>query len=243
MPSPLFSPPLLDSSLLPMEDRDIQDPVGEEVQFVARARQHIWQAVALLEGALLLVVIPGMVFLAFRAATPTTRWYRITEVGQVQAIQYNDLNYSPQTVEARRHLENWARYSYAREQGTVLQTYRRRFYFMSGDLVTATRQKDDKEQIIAQIAAGRAPGNKITDVSISFTSFRTRGSLAKGTAEIHFTKFFDAPTLAPQHFQATVTFEIDPTRVPEIATNMMPEYQEVNPIGLMITFADERQIQ
>jgi hypothetical protein len=216
MQGTLFTAPPLDSSLVPLDEKDILDPVGEEVQRVKQTETRIWKLVSLFEASLLVLILPVTAFLAYRVSQPVVRWMRINTMGQVQAIQYNDLNYTPEAVEVRQHLSDWATYSYARQQQTVLATYRRRFYFMTATLVAATRQKDDKEQVIAQIAAGRIPSNKITDLTISFTSFETRASRAKGTAEIYFTKVFEAASTMtrPQHFQTSVTFEVDPSRVP-----------------------------
>ena len=244
MQETLFTAPPQDSSLVPLDERDILDPVGEEVQRIKRTETQIWKLVSLFEALLLLLILPATAFLAYRVSQPVVRWMRINTMGQVEAIQYNDLNYTPEAVEVRQHLSDWATYSYARQQQTVLATYRRRFYFMTSALVAMTRQKDDKDQVIAQIAVGRIPGNKITDLTISFTSFETHGSKAKGTAEIYFSKVLESPSPSKpsQHFQTSVTFEVDPSRVPSITANLLPEYQEVNPIGLLITFLDERMI-
>ncbi len=240
----LLTPLPLPSDLNPLGDEDIRDPVGEEIERLQSGEMRLWKAVTCLFAGLLAVSVPANIYLANRAAHSVTRWIRIDAMGSAAPIQYNDLNYTPMTVDVRRYLSNWAEYSYARQQETVVQTYRRRFFFMGTDLIAATRAKDDQEQTVVLVKAGRTPGNVIRDVNPVFTSFVTRGSTARGTATVYFTKVFNSQSvvIAAQHWQTTVTFEVDPNRVPDIATNLIPEFQIINPIGLLITFMDERLI-
>jgi hypothetical protein len=94
MQETLFTAPPLDSSLVPLDEKDILDPVGEEVQRVKQTETRIWKLVSLFEASLLVLILPVTAFLAYRVSQPVVRWMRINTMGQVQAIQYNDLNYT-----------------------------------------------------------------------------------------------------------------------------------------------------
>jgi hypothetical protein len=246
MPKTLLTklPPASDLDLL--EPADIRDPIGEEIERTRESKLRAWQGTAVLLAGLLAICVPTLIHLANKTAHPITRWIRIDPMGLAQTIQYNDLNYTPQTVEVKRYLLHWVQSSYARQQETVLTTYPERFYFMASDLVSSTQAKDLQDQTIAAVKAGRIPGNTLKDVSVVFRSFVTKGSTAKGTADIYFTKVFGGAT--PQHFETAVTFEVDPNifedqaRLAAVAPEFKNDLQQQNPIGLFISYMDEQAL-
>jgi type IV secretion system protein VirB5 len=229
------------SNLVPVTE--VYDPVGREIEHrTYEYNRRGWQVAGVAGGILLLSVWLNV----YQAAHPTpTRYVRIDEMGRAQPIAYSDLSYRPEPPEVRYFLNQWAQYSYARQRETVATTYRKRFYFMSHDLIQKVQAADRRSQEIEGVKSGKLDSNTLDVTSIQITSLNQHPGqdiVADGQAEIRFVKHFYSQGNAAgflQAWRAAVHFVIAPGVQPKIAPELLPEYQRLNPLGFVITYLDE----
>lgn len=222
---------------------EVYDPVGAELEYrTYEYNRRGWQVAGVAGGMLLLSIWLNV----YQAAHPTpTRYVRIDETGRAQPIAYSDLNYRAEPAEIRYFLNQWAQYSYDRQRETVATTYRKRFYFMSRDLIQKVQAADRRSQEIEGVESGRLASNTVDVVSIQITSLEQHPGqdiAADGQAEIRFVKHFYAQgTMAGflQPWRAAVHFVVAPAVLPKIQPALLPEYERLNPLGFTITFLDE----
>src|SRR5579884_1545050 len=55
---------------------------------------------------------------------------RINEIGQAQALDYNDFKYRPQEVENRHYLAQWAQLYYGRNRFSIQKDFTSSLYFL-----------------------------------------------------------------------------------------------------------------
>src|SRR5689334_12810412 len=93
------------------------DHVGNEVYASHYAERKMYRFVVATLAVLLAISLFGDISLAKRKIV--YRYIRIDEMGRAQAIQYNDLNYSPREGEIRTYLTDWANYRYTINRETI----------------------------------------------------------------------------------------------------------------------------
>jgi type IV secretion system protein VirB5 len=107
------------------------------------------------------------------------------------------------------------------------------------------RDRDSKQNAIANILAGHEPENDITILSTNLTSFGKQSVgtsvVAAGSADIVLQKSFQKDgTEKKQTWVIAVRFYLNPEQV-EAQSADNPEYQSINPLGLtIIEFIENR---
>jgi type IV secretion system protein VirB5 len=215
----------------------IADTVGTEI-YTAHYYERRTGRWAL--GILGVVACFEMAVIVQLAGRPVvTRYIRIDEAGRAMPIAYNDLDYSPREGEIRTFLTDWATLRYTRLAATMAKTYPKNYYFLNEALAQSLMSADLKNRTVALVAAGQTEENDVQINNVTFTSLgkeRIRNAPAyTDTAIIDLFKTFAATTPARrEHWQVSVTFYLNPGAVSERAKTA-PEFEIVNPLGLIIT--------
>ena len=171
---------------------------------------------------------------------PAKRIYiKLDALGRAIPVKYSDLeHYTPDAAVAKTYLADWATYRFGRLRATVLKTFPKNYLFLDSKYGQQIKDRDQKQNAIANILAGREPENDVTILATNLTSFgkQSLGTsiVAAGTADIALQKTFtkDGASHA-QTWVIAVRFFLNPEQVEgQSADN--PDYQTINPLGLTI---------
>ena len=214
-----------------------QDEIAEEVFAARQYAKRLTRTVV--TGQSILLVLFGLI-IAGLATRPARRIYiKVSDVGRATPVKYSDLeHYTPDAAVARTYLEDWVNYRFRRLRASVLKTFPKNYLFLDKKYGEAIQAEDQKQNVIANIVAGREPENDVTILSTNLTSFgkQSVGSsvVVAGTADIAFLKTFvlNGQTHT-QTWVVAVRFFINPEQVSEQSADN-PEYQTINPLGLTI---------
>jgi len=159
---------------------------------------------------------------------------RINEIGQAQALGYNDFKYRPQEVENRHYLAQWAQLYYGRNRYSIQKDFTNSLYFLSSDLQHAVVDQYRKDKVIETFMADSTSAN--VDIEVKNVSIEDlRQSPYK--AEIEFVKIFANPAdhseIKRERWTAHVTYSFRQ----HVANDMLL----VNPLGLTINYFREDQ--
>ena len=139
---------------------------------------------------------------------------------------------------AKSYLSDWAKYRFGRMRATVLQTFPKNYLFLESKYGQQIKDRDQHENVVANILAGHDAENDVVILSTNLTSFgkQSMGAfvLAAGTADIAIRKVFhkDGDTRF-QTWIIPVRFYLNPDQVDAQSADN-PEYQTINPLGLTI---------
>jgi type IV secretion system protein VirB5 len=146
---------------------------------------------------------------------------------------------------AKTYLADWTKFRYGRLRATVLKTFPKNYLFLESKYGAQVRDRDSKQNAIANILAGHEPENDITILSTNLTSFGKQSVgtsvVAAGSADIVLQKSFQKDgTEKKQTWVIAVRFYLNPEQV-EAQSADNPEYQSINPLGLtIIEFIENR---
>jgi type IV secretion system protein VirB5 len=234
----------LETTLLPTDDGELEqlppiqkDEIAEEVFAARQYANRLTRTVVVAESILLVffgLVIGGL------ALRPARRIYiKLDQFGRATPVQYSDLeHYTPDAAVAKSYLSDWATFRFQRLRTTVLKTFPKNYLFLEAKYGQQIRNRDQRENVIANILASHEPENDVTILSTNLTSFgkRSLGSsvVAAGTADIALQKTFlkDGATRA-QTWIIAVRFFLNPDQVDAQSADN-PDYQTINPLGLTI---------
>jgi len=214
-----------------------KDEIAEEV-FAARVyAKRLTRTVVM--GQSILLVLFGLCIYGL-ATRPAKRVYvKLDQLGRATPVKYQDLeHYTPDAAVAKNYLSDWATFRFGRLRATVLKTFPKNYLFLDSKYGQQIKDRDQKDNVIANILAGRDPENDVTILATNLTSFGKRSVgtsvVAAGTADIVLQKIFmkDGVTRS-QTWVIAVRFFLNPEQV-EAQSADNAEYQTINPLGLTI---------
>ncbi len=214
-----------------------QDEVAEEV-FVARMYAKRLTRTVVTSQSILLVLF-GLCIVGL-ATRPAKRIYiKIDQFGRATPVKYSDLeHYTPDAAVAKTYLGDWAQYRFRRLRATILKNFPENYLFLEARYGEQIKAQDQRENVVANVLAGREAENDVTILSTNLTSFgkQSLGSsvVAAGTADIALLKTFSKDGMThTQTWIIAVRFFLNPDQV-EAQSADNPDYQTINPLGLTI---------
>lgn len=221
------------------------DLVGMEIYSAHYRVDRAKNAVIGILAGISLILVCAVVCLALRPRV--TRWVRVDTMGRAAEIQYSDLKFTPTEGMARTYLADWAKDRYTTLKDSFAKNYPQNYIFMSEALSRKYMAEDLKSKLIARVASGQVEQNDLTvenPVILSFTTEETKdGTIAKGTAIIEMVKVFSAQySQHPRNekWDVSVEFVINPAQVGKKSSED-PNYERVNPLGVVITAFHENR--
>lgn len=234
----------LQTRIIPTDEVEIarlppirQDEIAEEVFAARRYAKRLTRTVVM--GQTLLLILFGLCIYGL-AVRPAKRIYiKLDALGRATPVKYSDLeHYTPDAAVAKTYLADWATYRFGRLRATVLKTFPKNYLFLDSKYGQQIKDRDQKQNAVANVLAGREPENDVTILATNLTSFgkQSLGTsiVAAGTADIALQKTFtkDGASHA-QTWVIAVRFFLNPEQVEgQSADN--PDYQTINPLGLTI---------
>ena len=120
----------------------------------------------------------------------------------------------------------------------MLKSFPKNYLFLDSKYGQQIKDRDQKDNVIANILAGHEPENDVTILATNLTSFgkQSLGNsvVAAGTADIALLKTFTKDGVShTQTWVIAVRFFLNPEQV-EAQSADNPDYQTINPLGLTI---------
>jgi type IV secretion system protein VirB5 len=228
------------------EEAILIDHVGNEVYASHYAERKAYRFMLAALTVLLACSVFGNVSLAKRRLV--YRYIRIDEMGRAQAIQYNDLDYSPREGEIRTYLTDWANYRYTINRETIAKKYSLNYYFLAQPLASQLMGEDNQNHLVSQVMSGQVEQSDVEVRDVTITSMSVEmvsgAKLAKGTALVSLDKLY-SPRYSRQprteHWVVSVTYYLNPAIVNDEARTL-PQFETLNPLGLVITEFHENRV-
>lgn len=236
---------LSDLNLTP-EQALLADEIGNEVYASHYAERKAYRLI-LGCGTVLLLGSMGLNFaLARRPAV--NRYIRIDEMGRAQAIQYNDLSYSPREGEIRTYLADWASFRYTVSRDTIAKKYPLNYYFLSQVLASQLMTEDNQNHLVSQVVGGQIEQSDVEVKNVTITSMSQEtvqgAAMARGTALLALDRYY-SPTHSreprTEHWMLSITYYLNPKQVSDQA-KVYPQYEFINPLGLTISEFHENRV-
>jgi len=232
------------TTIIPTDERETaqfppvqQDAIAEEVFAARRYAKRLTRTVVMAQSILLLLFGLCIYGLATR---PARRIYiKIDDVGRATPVKYSDLeHYTPDAAVARTYLADWATFRYGRLRASVLKTFPKNYLFLDSKYGQQIKDRDEKQNVVANILAGHEPENDMTILATNLTSFSKQSVgtsvVAAGTADVALQKKFTKDAVShTQTWIVAVRFFLNPDQV-EAQSADNPDYQTINPLGLTI---------
>jgi type IV secretion system protein VirB5 len=234
----------LETTITPTDEEELaqlppirQDEIAEEVFAARRYAKRLTRTVVLAQSILLVLFGVCIVGLALR---PARRVYiKIDQVGRATPVKYSDLeHYTPDAAVAKTYLSDWAQFRFQRLRASVLKTFPKNYLFLESKYGQQIKDRDQRDNVVANVLAGHEPENDVTILSTNLTSFGKQSIgvsiVAAGTADIALQKTFTKDGFTRvQTWVIAVRFYLNPDQV-EAQSADHPEYQTINPLGLTI---------
>lgn len=226
------------SDIDPIEE--IEDHTGDEIY---KAQYQENRTLRWGTGVLTLLLLgAGGTIAKLALRPPIVLTVRINEAGVATPIAYNTFNYTPQDVELRNYLTNWANYRYRHLRATTAKEYPANYHFVEDGLASQLMAQDRMTREVPKILTGQMEENEIEVRNVQFTGKgqeRINGMLLPtGSAVIDLYKTFLPKPGSPtrkEHWAVSVNFYLNYEQVWEKAKKN-PEYQNYNPLGLTLTY-------
>jgi type IV secretion system protein VirB5 len=234
----------LQTTMMPTDEQEVEqmpaiqkDEIAEEV-FAARLyAKRLTRTVVV--GQSILLVLFGLCIYCL-AVRPARRIYiKLDQFGRATPVKYSDLeHYTPDAAVAKSYLADWATFRFGRLRASVLKTFPKNYLFLESKYGQQIKDRDQRENVVANILAGHEPENDLTILSTNLTSFGKQSIgasvVAAGTADIALQKTFtkDGSTHT-QTWIIAVRFFLNPDQVDAQSADT-PDYQTINPLGLTI---------
>jgi type IV secretion system protein VirB5 len=235
----------IDICLTP-EQALLADQIGNEVYASHYAERKAYRLI-LVCGTVLLLGSMGL-NLALARRPAINRYIRIDEMGRAQAIQYNDLSYSPREGEIRTYLADWANYRYTVSRDTIAKKYPLNYYFLSQVLASQLMTEDNQNRLVSQVVGGQIEQSDVEVKNVTITSMSQETvqgtAMARGTALLALDRYY-SPTHSreprTEHWMLSITYYLNPKQVSDQA-KVYPQYEFINPLGLTITEFHENRV-
>jgi type IV secretion system protein VirB5 len=234
----------IDTTLIPIDEQAAEqlpviqkDEIAEEVFAARQYAKRLTRTVVIAQSVLL--VLFGLMIYGL-ATRPARRIYiKLDQFGRATPVKYSDLeHYTPDAAVAKSYLADWATYRFQRVRALVLKTFPKNYLFLESRYGQQIKDRDQKENVVANILAGHEPENDVRILSTNLTSFGKQSIgasvVAAGTADIALQKTFtkDGETHV-QTWIIAVRFFLNPDQVDAQSADN-PDYQTINPLGLTI---------
>jgi type IV secretion system protein VirB5 len=233
----------LETSIVSTDEPDVelpaikQDEIAEEVFAARRYAKRLTRTVVMSQSILLVLFGLCIVGLAMR---PARRIYiKVDQVGRATPVKYSDLeHYTPDAAVAKTYLTDWATFRFGRLRASVLKTFPKNYLFLEARYGQQIKDRDQRDNVVANILAGHEPENDVTILSTNLTSFGKQSVgasvVAAGSADIALQKIYhqDGATRL-QTWIVAVRFYLNPDQVDAQSADN-PDYQTINPLGLTI---------
>ncbi len=237
--------PLTDAAYTP-EQAVLTDTIANEIYAAHYNERRTSRIVSSGLSVLLLGSFASIVALAHKPVI--NRYIRIDEMGEAQAIQYSDLNYSPREGEVRTYLTDWANYRYTLNRETVAKKYPLNYYFLSSTLATQLMAEDNAAHTISQVSSGQIEQSDVDVRNVTITSMSTEqiqgAMIAKGTALVNIDKLYSVRNSREprtEHWMLSLTYYLNPKQVSDQA-KVFPQFETINPLGLTVTEFHENRL-
>jgi type IV secretion system protein VirB5 len=187
----------------------------------------------------ILLVLFGLCIVGL-AMRPARRIYiKVDQVGRATPVKYSDLeHYTPDAAVAKTYLTDWATFRFGRLRASALKTFPKNYLFLEAKYGQQIKDRDQRDNVVANILAGHEPENDVTILSTNLTSFGKQSVgasvVAAGSADIALQKIYhqDGATRL-QTWIVAVRFYLNPDQVDAQSADN-PDYQTINPLGLTI---------
>jgi type IV secretion system protein VirB5 len=234
----------IDTTLIPIDEQAAEqlpviqkDEIAEEVFAARQYAKRLTRTVVIAQSVLL--VLFGLMIYGL-ATRPARRIYiKLDQFGRATPVKYSDLeHYTPDAAVAKSYLADWATYRFQRLRASVLKTFPKNYLFLESRFGQQIKDRDQRENVVANILAGHEPENDVRILSTNLTSFGKQSIgasvVAAGTADIALQKTFtkDGETHV-QTWLIAVRFFLNPDQV-DAQSAENPDYQTINPLGLTI---------
>jgi type IV secretion system protein VirB5 len=235
----------IDARLTP-EHALLTDQIGNEVYASHYAERKAYRLI-LVCGTVLLLGSMGL-NLALARRPAINRYIRIDEMGRAQAIQYNDLSYSPREGEIRTYLADWANYRYTVSRDTIAKKYPLNYYFLSQLLASQLMTEDNQNRLVSQVVGGQIEQSDVEVKNVTITSMSQEivqgAAMARGTALLALDRYYSpihSREPRTEHWMLSITYYLNPKQVSDQA-KVYPQYEFINPLGLTITEFHENRV-
>ena len=234
----------LETTIIPMDDTAAeplppiqQDEIAEEVFAARRYAKRLTRTVVMSQR--IVIVLFALIIYGLAVRPPKRVYIKLDQLGRATPVKYSDLeHYTPDAAVAKSYLADWATFRFGRLRASVLKTFPKNYLFLESKYGQQIKDKDQRENVVANILAGHEPENDVTILSTNLTSFgkQSLGSLvvASGTADIALQKTFNKDgAVHTQTWIVAVRFFLNPDQVDAQSADN-PDYQTINPLGLTI---------
>lgn len=155
---------------------------------------------------------------------------RIDDVGRAQAVQYDDLTYTPQgqAPELKYFLTQFVTKHFARIRSTLKQQYAESLFFMDAGLADATIAQHQRDHAIEDFLAGTDDEAEIVVRNVTLDDLKA----APYKATVDFEKVYYSPSNRQERKRETYVAQITFGIRDQIPNTMVI----VNPLGLTITY-------
>jgi type IV secretion system protein VirB5 len=228
------------------EEAVLIDHVGNEVYASHYAERKMARFIIATLAVLLACSVFGNISLAKRKLV--YRYVRIDEMGRATAIQYNDLNYTPREGEIRTYLTDWANYRYTINRETIAKKYPLNYYFLSQPLSSQLMGEDNQNHLVSQVLGGQVEQSDVEVKAVTITSMSEEtvsgAKFSKGTALVNIDKLYsprNSRQPRTEHWVLSATYYLNPAVVSD-AAKIFPQFETINPLGLVITEFHENRV-
>ena len=234
----------LETTIIPMDETAAeplppiqQDEIAEEVFAARRYAKRLTRTVVMSQS--IVIVLFALIIYGLAVRPPKRIYIKLDQLGRATPVKYSDLeHYTPDAAVAKSYLADWATFRYGRLRASVLKTFPKNYLFLESKYGQQIKDKDERENVVANILAGHEPENDVTILSTNLTSFgkQSLGSsvVAAGTADIALRKKFNKDgVIHTQTWIVAVRFFLNPDQVDAQSADN-PDYQTINPLGLTI---------
>jgi len=234
----------IETSIVPLDESETadmpaiqQDEIAEEVFAARRYARRLTRTVVMSQS--IVIVLFALIIYGLAVRPPKRIYIKLDQFGRATPVKYSDLeHYTPDAAVAKTYLSDWATFRFGRLQASVLKTFPKNYLFLESKYGQQVKEKDQRENVIANILAGHEPENDVTILSTNLTSFGKQSVgtsvVAAGTADIALQKTFHRQGGTQlQTWIVAVRFFLNPDQVDAQSADN-PEYQTINPLGLTI---------
>jgi type IV secretion system protein VirB5 len=230
------------TTLTPTDNLDTLSPIKKDeiAEEVFAARLYAKRLTRTVVTGQSMVIVLFALCIYGLATRPAKRVYiKLDQFGRATPVKYSDLeHYTPDAAVAKSYLADWATFRFGRLRASVLKTFPKNYLFLEAKYGQQIKDRDQRDNVVANILAGHDPENDVTILSTNLTSFgkQSLGNavVAGGTADIALQKMFrkDGETHV-QTWIIAVRFYLNPDQV-DAQSEDNPDYQSINPLGLTI---------
>jgi type IV secretory pathway component VirB8 len=185
--------------------------------------------------AALCLLCAGSLYISYRAIkkmeTFHFRWFRIDNIGRVEEVQENDLNYKPQDKEIKYFLAEFCRLYYSRNRLTLRDNFKQALLFLDTPLADTTLAAWTRNHTLDNYLGSAEPIQEVKVNRIDIEDLRNPPYKAEIEYELSYISPIDHSELKRIQYTAHFVFALR-----EVVSN---DLIQTNPLGLSITYFRE----